>query len=95
MCIRIVTLALAVAILVLHTHAQDYTKLVFRDCGSKGVDIQNVDMKPMPIFNPGAAFFTFVATLKRPVSKSLLEFLYRNELVHSLFFYFRGFRNNS
>jgi hypothetical protein len=66
----IIPLAFAVSILIFNTHAQDYTKLVFSDCGSKSVDIKRVDMKPMPLYNPGDGFFTFVADLKRPVSKS-------------------------
>jgi hypothetical protein len=65
----IVPLALAVSILIFNAHAQDYTKLQHRDCGSKSVDIHEVDMTPMPLYNPGPAFFTFIATLKRPVSK--------------------------
>jgi hypothetical protein len=54
--------------LILGLHGQ-YTKLAFTDCGSKGTVINQTDLTPMPVINPGDAYLTFVATLKRPVSK--------------------------
>lgn len=69
MSIRLIPLAFVVAMLIVGLHA-DYTNLYFKDCGSKGTDIQVVDLTPMPVINPGNAYLTFVATLKRPVSKS-------------------------
>ncbi|UJR38041.1 hypothetical protein I4U23_030723 [Adineta vaga] len=63
----IASLIFAAVVLVLTTYAQDYTKLQFADCGSKSTDIINVDIKPMPLYNPGPAFFSFNAILKRPV----------------------------
>ena len=52
------------------THVQgDYNKLQYKVLSSPAVDIQNVDLTPMPIYNPGEAFLTFVANLKRPIRK--------------------------
>jgi hypothetical protein len=72
--ITIASLALVIAVLVFKTYAQDYTKLMFKDCGSKSTDIEKVDITPMPLLNPGPATFTFTATLKRPISKSSICF---------------------
>lgn len=47
----------------------DYDKFFFDDCGSYGIDIEEFNVTPMPIFHPGPAFLTFVAHLKRPVRK--------------------------
>lgn len=50
------------------SHVQgDYTKFQYKVLSSPAVDIQNVDLTPMPIYNPGEAFLTFVANLKRPI----------------------------
>ena len=68
MSIRLLPLALVVAMLILGLHA-DYDKLQFKDCGSKGTVIKQTDLTPMPVLNPGNAYLTFVATLNRPVSK--------------------------
>jgi hypothetical protein len=86
--IIIASVALVIAILVLETYAQDYTRLIFRDCGSKSTDIEKVDMTPMPLFNPGPAFFTFIATLKRPVSKSSIFFFHMKKNLNNVFYRF-------
>lgn len=70
--IRLLSLALTVASFVSFLHA-DYNRLYFTDCGSQGVTIQKVDMTPMPIFHPGIGYLTFVADLKRPVSKCAID----------------------
>ena len=36
---------------------------------SPGIDIQSIDVTPMPIQNPGEALLTFTANLKRPIRK--------------------------
>lgn len=47
----------------------DYDKFHFTDCGSRGVDIQDIDLPPMPIYHPSTILLTAVAYLKRPISK--------------------------
>ena len=90
-------LTLILTILVFASRAVDYTKLQFTDCGSQSIDIEEVDMKPMPIYNPGPAFFTFVATLKRPVSMFLILFFINQEayLIFPLIFYSRDYTSKS
>ncbi|CAF3846366.1 unnamed protein product [Adineta steineri] len=63
-----VPLALIAVVLIFKVHGQDFTKLQFQDCGSKHITIEEVDVKPMPIINPGPASMTFVAQLKKPVT---------------------------
>ena len=36
---------------------------------SPAIDIQSIAVTPMPIQNPGEAFLTFTANLKRPIRK--------------------------
>jgi hypothetical protein len=47
----------------------EYNELVYTVLSSSGADIQSASITPMPILNPGEAFLTFVANLKRPISK--------------------------
>lgn len=69
MCMRLFSLTVLLVSLALQCHANDYTRLFYRDCGSKGGVIENIDLTPMPVFNPGEAYFTLVAQLNRPVSQ--------------------------
>ena len=69
MCVRLLSLTVLIVSLALESQAQDYTKLLYRDCGSKGGVIEQIDLTPMPVFNPGEAYLTLVAQLNRPVSK--------------------------
>ena len=73
MCVRLFSLTVLVVSLALESHAADYTKLLYRDCGSKGGVIENIDLTPMPVFNPGEAYLTLVAQLNRPVSTYPIE----------------------
>lgn len=68
MAIRLFSLALLLATFIGILHA-DYNKLHFTDCGSKGVEIRETDMTPMPILHPSTGLLTFVVNLLRPVSK--------------------------
>ncbi|CAF1131861.1 unnamed protein product [Adineta steineri] len=47
----------------------DHDKLEYTVLSASGVDIQHADIIPMPIINPGEAFLTFKAYLKRPIQK--------------------------
>ena len=71
---HVASLIVAAIIFGITTYAQDYTKLQFQDCGSKSADIRTVDITPMPLYNPGPAWFTFIADLKRPISKRSIDF---------------------
>ena len=68
MALRLLSLALVLATFVGILHA-DYNKLYFTDCGSRGVDILQTDMTPMPVLHPSVGLLTFVANLKRQVRK--------------------------
>ncbi|CAF0767658.1 unnamed protein product [Rotaria sordida] len=45
----------------------EYNKLELTVHSAPAIDITNVDITPMPIVNPGQAFLTFIANLKRPI----------------------------
>ena len=47
----------------------EYKKFEYTVLSSPAVDIQKIDVTPMPIFNPGEAFLSFAANLKRPIRK--------------------------
>ena len=47
----------------------DYNKLEYTVFSSPAADIQKVELTPMPIYNPGEAFLSFAANLKRPIRK--------------------------
>ena len=76
---HVASLIVAAIILGITTYAQDYTKLHFQDCGSKSADIQKVDMIPMPLYNPGPSWFTFITVLKRQISKYSID-LYKTRV---------------
>ena len=61
---------LLIALLPLLASAQ-YTKLQWTNCGSPQVEFYNIDIKPMPIIQPGEATFNFQAKLKRAVTGKL------------------------
>jgi uncharacterized membrane protein len=46
----------------------DYKKFEYTVLSSNAIDFQNIDVSPMPIYNPGEASLTFIADLKRPIS---------------------------
>ena len=43
----------------------EFTKLQWKDLGSKEVEFFNIDVMPMPIVNPGQAKLNFQANFKR------------------------------
>ena len=47
----------------------DYNKLEYQVLASNGAEILEADVTPMPILNPGEAFLTLRANLKRPIRK--------------------------
>ncbi|CAF2104507.1 unnamed protein product [Rotaria magnacalcarata] len=63
----IIPLALVFSILVCHIQAQDFTKLQWSDCGSPSAVISNIDLTPMPVYNPGPASITLKIELKKAV----------------------------
>ena len=48
-----------------------YNKLEWTDCGSKEVQFYEIDVTPMPIIQPGDAYLTFKADLKRDLQGNL------------------------
>ena len=63
---------LLVALAAMANVAAEYKKFEYTVLSSSGIDIQKIDVTPMPIFNPGEAFLSFSANLKRPIRKSHL-----------------------
>ena len=49
----------------------EYTKLQWTDCGSREVQIYDIDIKPMPILQPGLAYLNLKINLKRALSGKL------------------------
>ena len=49
----------------------EYTKLQWSDCGSKEATIYEIDVKPMPILQPGEATLNFRMNLKRALNGKL------------------------
>ena len=49
----------------------EFTKLQWKDLGSKEVEFLNIDLKPMPVVNPGIATLNFQANFKRPFQGAL------------------------
>ena len=45
----------------------EYTKMQWTDCGSKGVQVLEFDISPMPIVQPGNATLNFRAVFRRPL----------------------------
>ncbi len=43
----------------------EFTKLQWKDLGSREVEFLNIDLKPMPVVNPGLATLNFQANFKR------------------------------
>jgi hypothetical protein len=48
-----------------------YKRLEWSDCGSKAVDIENVELSPMPLLQPGNAQLTFEADFSRAMEGPL------------------------
>ena len=60
------------SILVLATLANaQFTKLQWTDLGSPQVDFYEIDVKPMPIVQPGLATLNFRAKFKTPITGPL------------------------
>ena len=49
----------------------EFTKLQWKDLGSPQVEFLNIDMKPMPVLNPGSGTLNFQANFKRPFKGNL------------------------
>jgi len=45
----------------------DYKKLEYTVHSATGIEIQTIEVEPMPILNPGEAHLSFKANLKRPI----------------------------
>ncbi|UJR36792.1 hypothetical protein I4U23_029505 [Adineta vaga] len=54
--------------IIANVHAE-YNKLDYKVLSATGVQIQEVDVVPMPILNPGEGFITLRANLIRPIKK--------------------------
>ena len=63
------TVALLLTCLVISQVQGEYKKFQHKILSSPAVDIQSIDVTPMPIYNPGEASLTFAANLKRPISE--------------------------
>ena len=63
----------------------EYKELELIVLSGSGIDIQNAAVTPMPILNPGEAFLTFNANLKRPISKRTFTFRSVAPLSHIIF----------
>jgi hypothetical protein len=48
-----------------------FTKLQWKDLGSKEVDFLNIDLVPMPVVNPGQGVLNFQANFKRGFSGNI------------------------
>ncbi|CAF4606186.1 unnamed protein product [Rotaria sp. Silwood1] len=59
-------IALVLVSIIVNVQAE-YKKLELTILSAPAIDITNVDVTPMPIINPGQAFLTFTANLKRPI----------------------------
>jgi hypothetical protein len=62
-------LALLVVLSIISTVRGEYKKLEWSDCGSKGGELIQADIFPMPIVLPGNEVLTLVARFFRMVSK--------------------------
>ena len=62
---------LAVFIILPALLVAEYTKLQWSDCGSREVTVYDVDVKPMPILQPGEATLNFLAEFRRPLNGGL------------------------
>ncbi|CAF2398521.1 unnamed protein product [Rotaria sp. Silwood2] len=60
------TIAIVLFAIIINVRAE-YKKLELTILSAPAIDITTVDISPMPIMNPGQAFLTFVANLKRPI----------------------------
>ena len=55
-----IRITIVILTLLVNVHSE-YNKLELSVLSSSGIEIQNVDVTPMPILNPGEAFLTFNA----------------------------------
>jgi hypothetical protein len=62
------TLVLAFSVSVLNA---EFTKLQWKDLGSKEVEFLNIDLKPMPVINPVQGILNFQANFKRAFSGNI------------------------
>lgn len=80
-----IKLALLLVLSLIFTVHGEYKKLEWSDCGSKGGELIQADIFPMPIVLPGAEVLTLVARFFRMVSKYFdtrhVAFIYRFLLV--------------
>ena len=49
----------------------EFTKFQWKDLGSPEVVFTDLDVKPMPIYNPGTATFNIQAYFKRPFNEKI------------------------
>jgi hypothetical protein len=69
------SLTIVIVILAVIANVQgEYNKLEYTVFSSPGADIQSIELTPMPIYNPGQAFLSFAANLKRPIRKFVFQF---------------------
>lgn len=79
------TLIAIIAFIAITNVRADFTEFGLTVHSSPAIDIEKVDVTPMPIIQPGEAFLTMHANLKRPISK--FHLLIKQKILIALFSY--------